>query len=198
MNEKIILFGGSFDPPHLGHLIIAQRVAEMLSGIVRFLPCGNPPHKQPLSSWAHRLAMLRVALEDNPYFCLDESEIAAETVNYTVDTLKRFQREYGIGRDELYFILGSDSLNALGSWRQPEAILQLCTLVVYPREPGFNIQEYPEEMIEQMIFCSAPIIGISSTLIRERVKKGQGIKYLVPEAVRKYICSTGLYLEGIG
>jgi len=135
MNNRVILFGGSFDPPHLGHLVMAQWVSEMLSESVCFLPTGNPPHKKTMSASIHRVEMLRLAVENNPNFFIDDYEAVSETVNYTVDTLKRYSRKYGLNRDNLFFILGSDSLNSLETWKNPQGVTELCTLVVAEREP---------------------------------------------------------------
>lgn len=197
MSSKIVIFGGSFDPPHLGHLIMAQWVADMFSEPVRFLPAGNPPHKNPSSTKEQRADMTRLAIAGNPNFLVDEYELGIEKFTYSVDTLKRYQREYGVDRDNLYFLLGSDSFNSMDSWRQPEEVIRLCTLIVYEREPiSKTTLTSLEKDGARIILCDSPIIKISSSEIRSRVKQGRSITYLVCKAVEKYITETRLYQEG--
>lgn len=193
MNDTVVLFGGSFDPPHLGHLLIGQWVTELLGTTVRFLPNATPPHKNPLSTPQARLAMLTCALADNPRFVIDETELYSQSNNYTVDTLRRHGAE-GVRRDDLYFVLGSDALNSLESWRAPMEIIQLCTLVVFHREPIMPglIQDL-EAQDAKIIVADAPRLEISSSLVRQRVRQGKSIRYLVPDAVRDYIFKFGLY-----
>lgn len=197
MNKKILLFGGSFDPPHLGHLIMAQWVAGMFSQAVRLLPAGNPPHKTPLSSESHRIEMLRLAIGENPDLILDLHEMASNSHTYTVDTLRSYQAKYDVDRDNLCFILGSDSLNSLESWREPQEVCELCTLVVFVREPiQRNVLGKLQDIGAKIVLADAPSIGISSSMIRARIGQGLSIKYLVPDAVRNYIYEAGLYQAG--
>lgn len=196
MSDKVILFGGSFDPPHLGHLLLGEWAAEILGAGVRFLPNGTPPHKEPHSSREDRLQMLRLAISDNSRFAIDETELYAKTYQYTVDTLRRHHKE-GVGRDELFFVLGSDALNSLKTWREPEEIIRLCTLLVFQREPlSAPLVASLREQGAKIITAHAPIVEISSSLVRERVRQGKSIQYLVPDAVREYILKTRLYKEG--
>lgn len=197
MSKKIILFGGSFDPPHLAHLIIAQYISELLEGPVRFLPAGNPPHKTPLSSGSHRLEMLRLATAGNDNFFIDDYELNITGFTFTADTLKRFSQEFFVDRDRLYFIVGSDSFNALETWRNPQEILKLSTLVVYKRGPVcLETLKTLEEMGGKIVVCEAPVIMISSSCVRSRVKQRKPIDYLVPREVKDYIVKTGLYIAG--
>lgn len=197
MNKKLILFGGSFDPPHLAHLIIAQYISELLKGPVRFLPAGNPPHKTPLSSGHHRLEMLRLATAGNPNFLIDDYELNIKEFTFTAHTLERFSREYSVDRDSLYFIVGSDSFNALMNWRNPQEILRLSTLVVYRRDPVCpETMKVLKEIGGKIVLCEAPVIQISSSCIRLRAAQGKPIDYLVPRDVKDYIVKTGLYIAG--
>ncbi|HBS92478.1 MAG TPA: nicotinate (nicotinamide) nucleotide adenylyltransferase [Firmicutes bacterium] len=197
--ENIILFGGSFDPPHLGHMIIAQWVAEALSGVVSFLPAGNPPHKKPQGSGEHRLEMLKIATVRNPGFLVDEYEYRSGKVNYSVETLQRYHQDFGVSRDNLYFVLGSDSLRDLNTWRDPQGIVSQATLVAFAREAvDWRELLLPLNNLKaKIILCKAPIIEVSSTLVRERVKQGLSVRYLVPPGVEEYIVRKGLYQEGI-
>lgn len=197
--DPIILFGGSFDPPHLGHLVIGQWVAEALSGIVRFLPAGNPPHKKPLGSGAHRLDMLKIATAGNPSFLVDEYEYRLGKVNYSAETLQRYHREFAVSRENLYFVLGSDSLRDLNTWRNPQGIASYATLVAFAREAvDWRELLLPlNNLRAKIIICKAPRIEISSTLVRDRVRQGLSVRYLVPPGVEDYIDKMGLYQEGI-
>ncbi|HOB35092.1 MAG: nicotinate (nicotinamide) nucleotide adenylyltransferase [Firmicutes bacterium] len=197
MNKRILLFGGSFDPPHIGHLLVAQWVAEEFACPVRFLPNGNPPHKNSLSAPRHRAEMVRLAIAGNSAFSLDTSELEAGAVYYTVDTLRRYQREYGCSREQLLFVLGSDALDALDTWRDPCDIVRLCTLVVCRRSSAARPDlSRLQAMGARVVMCHAPVVEISSTDIRNRVRQGRSIRYYVPDAVLDYIDRHGLYLEG--
>lgn len=196
MSKKIVLFGGSFDPPHLGHLLIAQWVAELLKSTLRFLPNGVPPHKNPYSASQHRLQMLKLALTGNSNFVIDDSELQSDTYHYTVDTLRYFATQ-GVAQEDLFFVLGSDSLNSLMSWREPEEIIKLCTLVAFEREPfSTHVLQSLQEQGARLVIATAPILEISSSMIRERIKQGKSIRYLVPDEVRDYILKSRLYKEG--
>jgi nicotinate-nucleotide adenylyltransferase len=198
-SDKIILFGGSFDPPHLGHLVIAQWVADALGGVVRFLPAGNPPHKQPLGSGEHRLEMLKLATSGNKSFFLDDYEYNLHRINYSVETLQRYWDDFGVSRDNLYFVMGSDSLRNLNTWRDPQGIASRATLLAFARE-AVDWQELLASLGQlkaKVVICDAPIIGISSTLVRNRVKRGLSVRYLVTPGVEEYIVKNKLYQEGI-
>lgn len=196
MNKKVVLFGGSFDPPHLGHLLMAQWVSELCQNVVRFLPAGNPPHKNTMAPAQHRREMLAEAIKGNPNFCLDDYELTSKSLNYTYLTLEYFTDRYKLNRDNLLFIVGSDSLNSLQYWRMPGKIAKLCTLVVFEREPIDYDLLNSHGIDLKTIFCDAPKIEISSTLVRERIRRGLNIDYLVPDSVRRYISKTRLYQEG--
>lgn len=197
--ESIILFGGSFDPPHLGHMVVAQWVADALSAPVRFLPAGNHPCKDNVGSGDERLEMLKIATHGNPSFIVDEYEYNLGKVNYTVDTLERYSREFSVSREELYFVVGSDSLRDFSTWRDPPGIAQRATLLAFAREAvDWKELLLPLKHLEaKIIICNAPIIQISSTLVRDRVRQGLSVRYLVPPGVEEYIAEMGLYREGI-
>lgn len=192
------VLGGTFDPVHLGHLIIAQEASYRL-GLERvlFLPAGQPWLKEgrPITPAHHRLEMLRRAIAGDPAFALSTLEVERPGPSYTVDTLPLLKRE---ARGELYFILGLDSLADLPRWHQPERLIRLCRLVGMPR-PGYSSLDLAalERAIpgvgERVVLLPDPEIGISATEIRGRVARGQPIRYLVPEAVEGYIREQGLY-----
>lgn len=196
--EKVILFGGSFDPPHIGHLVVGQWLAEALQNPVRFLLSGTPPHKDPQGTGAHRLEMLKIATGDNPAFVVDEYEYSLARINYSADTVRHYQEEYQVSQDNLYFAVGSDSLRDLHLWRRPREIVEGVTLVAFARTK-VDWQELLlplRDLKAKIMICKAPIFEISSTLIRERVTRGLSIRYLVPSGVEEYIAEKGLYQEG--
>ena len=198
---KLGVLGGTFDPVHNGHLAIAWEVRERLAlDEVLFVPAGCPWLKaaRPVSPAEHRVRMLRLALEGETHFRLSTLEIDRGGPTYTVDTIRELKQ--GLVRDELYFILGADSLSELPKWRQPEAIIRLCTLVAVPR-PGYAFPDLAamEKAIpgigRRVILLDAPNIDISATEIRDRLARGASIGDLVPGPVADYIREHGLYRD---
>lgn len=197
---RLGIIGGTFDPIHLGHLIIAEEARCLVPlDEVLFLPTGRPWMKAGLclSAGQHRLAMVQRAIASNARFGVSSMELERAGDTYTVDTLEALHRERE-PEVELFFILGLDSLAQFPRWREPERILELCRLVVVTR-PG-NISYDPQVMeavrpgaIGRVIRLDSPQIGVSGTDIRRRVSQGLSIKYLVPEAVEEYIHQHGLY-----
>lgn len=192
MAERIGLFGGTFNPPHFGHLIIAARVHEAL-GLDRLLlvPAAEPPLKSGVDTAAGtRSAMLKLAVAGDQRFAVDETEIRRGGTSYTVDTLREIrQREPGA---ELFLVIGADQYAQFGSWKEPEAILELATLGVVARAgetPGADASY-------QAVKIDAPRVDISSTEIRQRVADGRSIRYFVPESVRDFILRHQLYQDG--
>lgn len=190
------VLGGSFDPVHLGHLIVAQEAQEELGlGKVLFIPAGQPYLKgRELSLAPHRLGMVRLAIAGNPAFEVSPVELDREGPSYTVDTLSGLQRQ----EQDLVLLLGWDALMELPRWHHPERLLRLCRLAVVPR-PGFPFPDLPslEKALpgirDRLHLLSWPVLDISSSLIRQRVKQGRSIRYLVPPAVGQYIEERGLY-----
>jgi nicotinate-nucleotide adenylyltransferase len=190
---EVGLFGGSFDPPHVGHLIAAQDVLERLGlSRVRFVPARVSPFKVDEEGAAPaelRLAMVEAALAGHPGLEADRSELDREPPSYTVDTLRALRRAEPDVRWTL--LVGSDQWASFGRWREPEAILQLASVVVMSRD-GADVEtrtglDSPPRTV--------PVtrIDVSSTDIRARVRQGRSIRYLVPEPVRALIAANGLY-----
>ena len=183
------LLGGTFDPPHIGHLALAE-CARVQLGLdrVHFLPAGDPWRKAGagVTPRGRRLAMTRLAIAGNPDFLLDAREIERDGPTYTVDTLREL-RDEGVGGIAL--ILGGDALADMPAWREPEAIAALATLAVAPRG---DEQAAPAAGAAAVV-VEMPPIALSSTLLRERVRAGKPIRYLTPEAVEAYIRGHGLY-----
>jgi len=189
------IFGGTFDPPHIGHLIVTEdvRMRFDLDRIV-FVPSARPPHKiqSPMTESVHRYRMTELAIRGNPHFEVSDCEIQRPGASYTVDTVKHFRRVYG--RDcELFFIMGGDSIFEIDTWKNPEEIVNDCTVIVTSR-PGFDLSGINDRFKEKVISTDVTRIGISSTMIRERIRDGGSIAGLVPEAVETYIRKEGLYV----
>lgn len=190
---KLGILGGTFDPIHYGHLTLAEeaRLKLELDKIV-FIPTNIPPHKgeREITPAVLRYKMVNLAIKNNPYFELSDIEIRRGNVSYTVDTLKQLHGEYPKGT-EFYFITGSDSLSIIDSWKDPEEIFKLCVFVVAKR-PGFQLKKelpYGSKVIE------ITPVDVSSSEVREMVKKGESISSFVPTKVVDFIEKNGLYKE---
>jgi nicotinate-nucleotide adenylyltransferase len=197
---KIGVLGGTFDPVHLGHLMIAEevRASQGLSEVI-LVPAGQPLLKpaHPIAPSEHRLQMLRLAVVDRPYLRVSAMEIERPGPSYTVDTIAEMKGRMG-GANELFFILGWDSLAQLPEWREPLRIIGMCRLVAIPR-PGYQCPslEALEERIpgisQRVVLLEKPHIDISASDIRERAAKGLSLRQLVPEPVADYIRQHKLY-----
>ena len=197
---KIGVFGGTFDPVHTGHMVLAEeaRVSLGLQEVV-FMPAGQPWLKAPppAADAQQRLRMVELATADNPHFMVLKAEIERPGPTYTVDTLEELGK--GLGQEgELYFLVGLDALQDLGRWRHPERLFELARVVGLAR-PGFEeldraaVGSVRAGAAGQVQVLATPLIGISSTDIRQRVGKGLPVKYLVPKPVEAYIKGQGLY-----
>jgi nicotinate-nucleotide adenylyltransferase len=191
--KKIGVLGGTFDPIHVGHLVLAEQVQEKFElERVIFIPSASPPHKteQKLSPADYRFEMTKLALEGNPFFFASDIELKREGLSYTVETLKELKELYK--DSEIYFLTGSDVLNEITTWKDPEEIYKLAKLVIGIR-PGFDKFDPEDHFAKRSIIVNITGIDISSTQIREKVKKGESIKYLVPSKVEEYIKKKNLY-----
>ena len=190
---KVGFFGGTFNPPHMAHLIVAETVREQAGlDMVLWMPAGIPPHKPEsrLVAPEHRLRMTELATADNPYFRVSDMELRREGVSYTVDTIRSLQEENPAISYAL--IIGGDSLRDFPGWHRPEEILERVPLVVYRRGDGEQLAEEPWHR-GRVRFAEAPLLGLSSTEIRARLAAGLSIKYLVSDPVLEYIEANGLY-----
>jgi nicotinate-nucleotide adenylyltransferase len=195
---NIGVLGGTFDPIHIGHLIIAEeaRVKLGLSKVL-FVPAGQPWLKQDrdITAAVHRIEMVRRAIADNPYFELSTLEVERSGPSYTVDTLTMLHKQLG-GRTSLFFILGRDTLAELPLWKEPQKVVQLCRLVVPPRLGSRDLRHLETTLpglLDKVIQLAMPVIGISSSEIRRRIAQGLSIRYLVPPEVEKYITEHRVY-----
>ena len=197
---KLGILGGTFDPIHVGHLIIAQETASRVGlDEVWFIPTGQPWMKARarISAPHHRAEMVRLAVDCNPSFRLSSVEIERPGPSYTVDTLTTLKE--GIAREaSLFFILGMDSLETLHRWHQPFRLFDLCTLVAVsrPGHAGFDaasLEAVRPGASGAVVHVEGPNIGISGAEIRRRVSQGLPITYWVPCSVERYIYQNGLY-----
>lgn len=195
---NIGVLGGTFDPIHIGHLIVAEE-ARIKLGLaeVLFVPAGEPWLKQDrdITPAVHRVEMVRRAIADNPAFKLSTLEVDRSGPSYTVDTLEALQDQLS-SETSLFFILGRDTLAELPFWKEPRKVIQLCQLVVPPRLGSRNLRHLEEAipgLRERVIQLDMPVIGISSSGIRQRIARGLSIRYLVPPGVEEYIVEQGVY-----
>ena len=193
---KVCLFGGTFDPPHLGHLIIAQTIFEVENfDQIVFVPAYHPPHKKGLkiSPFDKRLEMLNIAIKENPNFVISELEIQRKGLSYSIDTIMEYKKQNNLNSEDLFYLLGSDSLKHFKKWKNPKMIIDECKVVVAIR-PGFRPSDIPNWILAKIHFASIPRIEISSTAIRERWTEDKTIRYMVTESVWQYINKNKLYI----
>lgn len=192
--SRVGIFGGTFDPIHHGHLITAQAIKELrnLDKII-FIPSFISPHKQNIivSAPEHRINMIKLSIEGIPYFDWTDFEIKNKDVSYTIETIHEMKKHF----DEIELIIGEDNIQTFDKWNSPEEIIRLVTLIVLGRKTISN-EESDNQYINKAIYLNTPRIDISSTVIRERVKMGLPINFLVPQKVLKYIYDINLYKDG--
>jgi nicotinate-nucleotide adenylyltransferase len=205
MTERLVLFGGTFDPVHHGHLIVARAMAERL-GLARIVlvPSASPPHKgEARASGTDRLAMLERAVAGEDLFEISDVELARPGPSYTFETLTELRRRRG-PETRLVWVIGADMLSDLPAWRRAAEVLDQAEVLVAARPPwqerieqilGGLKGELEERQIERLRagVVATPLIDISSTDIRRRVRQGRSIRFLVPDAVREYILEHALY-----
>ena len=196
--ERIGIFGGTFDPPHLGHLVLAESARESLRlDQVLFMPAGHPPHKQDrtISPISHRLAMVRLAIADNANFCLDDTDITRPTPHHTATLLPLLAQAMPAAR--FWLLIGGDSLRDLPTWEDPHLLPRYCRLGVLPR-PGAtfdldNLEQVIPGVAAAVDMIDGPAIPLSGTQIRAWVGMGRSLRYLMPASVRHYIHDHHLY-----
>lgn len=201
MSERRVgILGGTFDPIHYGHLALAENARAQLGlDEVRFVPAGDPPHKQGrlISPIADRLAMVELAIADNPAFCLSTIDVERPGLSYSVETLRTLRRQLG-AEAEIFFLIGADSLIELPSWRDPAALVELGHVVAVNR-PGYPVVDLHDlepaipGAADRIMQITTPGVDVSATELRRRVFEGKPIRYLLPDAVREYIRRRGLY-----
>jgi len=198
---RLGLLGGTFDPIHTGHLLIAEVARHALSlDQVVFVPAGDPPHKgKTVTAAEHRSAMVLLATADHPAFRVTRREIERAGPSYSLTTIREYQRELGAS-GELYFLTGADTMLEIRTWYRWQEVLRECRFAALAR-PGFDsvalLGLLPEELRERVELLPAPGFDVSSTEIRARVRRGEPIRYLVPPLVESYIRKFGLYREPV-
>jgi nicotinate-nucleotide adenylyltransferase len=196
--DRIGVVGGTFDPPHYGHLVLAENARVQLAlDTVLFVPAGQPPHKSvaPITVVHHRVSMVEAAIAWNPALVLSRADLDRPAPHYTVDMLAILTETYP--NAELFFLMGGDSLAQFGDWHDPSGIVELARLVVMERpgwkgDWGFLAQSVPA-LPGRLTVLDAPRLGISATDLRRRARAGLPLRYLVPRAVERYIREHGLY-----
>lgn len=196
--RRVGVLGGTFDPPHYGHLILGEYAADAL-GLekVLFVPAADPPHKQndDKTAVSHRLMMLSLALSDNTRFQLSRIDVDREGPHYSLDMVKIVRQEHPDA--DIYFVMGGDSLRDLPTWHRPAELIQLCWLAVMHRpgaqaDPEMHARTLPG-LAQRVVMIDAPLIEISSTEIIQRLRTGHSVRYLLPDAVLHYIQRHKLY-----
>jgi nicotinate-nucleotide adenylyltransferase len=198
-SQRLGIYGGTFDPPHLGHLILAETAADNLHlAQVVFVPAGEPPHKTPHevhAPAAHRLAMVERAITDNPRFALSRVDMDRPGPHYSVDMLHLLREDYP--GEEFFFLIGSDSLRDLPTWSRPKELIELASLGVMRRhgiEPDLETLERTIPGISRRIaWIDAPTLEIASRVLVERIAAGRSVRYQVPDTVSRYIKEHKLY-----
>jgi nicotinate-nucleotide adenylyltransferase len=197
------ILGGTFDPVHYGHLVIAEEVCAALDlDEMVFVPAGHPPHKPDsvVAAARHRLAMLELAITGNPRFSLSRVDLERPGPSYTVETLRLLRQQWG-EQAVLHFLIGWDSLEDFLTWRDPAGILEQLSYLVAVRRPGYaeesgyraSLEARLPGLTRRLLVVPAPQLKISSTDLRERVAAGRPIKYQLPERVEQYIEQHNLY-----
>ena len=201
--KRIGIMGGTFDPIHIGHLILGETAYHQFHlGNVLFMPAGNPPHKQDRENRAtdsQRVEMVRLAIASNPHFTLSMEEMHREGYSYTYRTLERLKKRYP--DTEYYFILGADSLYTFDEWKEPARILGACTILVGTRNHTSDekldrvIEHLEEKYHGQIEKLESLNIDISSKMIRSWIEKGRSLAYYVPDQVIEYIQKNNIYKD---
>lgn len=191
---KIGLFGGTFDPVHMGHLRAAENAREALHlESVYFIPAGAPPHRPgPKSAGTDRFAMAALATSGNPSFIASDIELRRDGPSYTIDTVIAMRE--ALPNDDLVLIVGTDAFGDIASWKDPDRIFAMCRVAVVHRPgevPGSGMAL--ELTVDRVSWVEAAGLQVSATDIRRRVAEGRSVRYLVPDAVADYIQKRGLY-----
>ena len=191
--KKVCLFGGTFDPPHIGHLLVAQTIieAENFDKIV-FIPTFKTPQKNNITDIKDRLAMLRMGVTSNPNFEISELEIQRGGTSYTIDTVRDYKSDQDYDSRELYYLIGSDSLQTFHIWKEPREILDESQVIVALR-PGFRPSDISNWILRKVRFANIPRFEISSSTIRSRWQENKTIRYMVTQPVWEYINDHGIY-----
>lgn len=191
---RLAIMGGTFNPPHLGHLICAEEVYDHFKfDKVIFIPSARPPHKDnnEVLDAQHRYMMTLLAVEANPHFEISRIELDRPGRSYSIETVRELKLEYGQDT-ELYWIIGADSILDMCIWKDVDELLDICNFVAINR-PGYNLSKTDPRFLKKVQLFKVTDVDISASEIRQRVEQGKTIKYLVPPDVENYIYENGLY-----
>lgn len=201
--RKVGIMGGTFDPIHVGHLILGENAYQQFGlDCVLFMPSGNPPHKKERTGRAstqERVEMVALAIADNPHFVLSLAETHEEGYTYTKETLARLTHENP--DTDYYFIMGADSLFTFESWKEPQGICDLCTILVAVRNDvavdamDRQIQRLTEKFHGRILKLDTPNIEISSEELRSHIRQQRSLRYYMPNPVADYIREHGIYIQ---
>lgn len=190
---KICIFGGTFDPPHIGHLLIAQTVCEVENfDKILFVPAYSPPHKNQITNIEHRINMVEIAILDNPKFEYSDVDVIRKGTSYTIDTIVDIKKRMNVSKDEIYYLIGSDSLIDFKNWKKPRKILREAKVIVAIR-PGFSPSDIPHWILQEVHFANIPRFELSSSTIRSRWIEDLTIRYMVTLPIWDYINKNNLY-----
>ena len=190
---KICLFGGTFDPPHIGHLLIAQTVCEAENfDKILFMPAYSPAHKNGITAVDHRINMVKIAIKDNPKFEYSDVDVIRKGTSYSIDSIIDIKKKLKVEKDEIYYLIGSDSLIDLKNWKKPREILKEAKVIVAIR-PGFRPSDIPHWILKDVHFANIPRFELSSSKIRSRWVEDLTIRYMVTLPIWDYINKNNLY-----
>lgn len=200
LSKRLAVMGGTFDPIHYAHLLIAEDIRRRFRlPQILFMPSGSPPHKKDyeVTSAEDRYIMTVLATSDNPAFAVSRLELERPGPSYTIETIRQLKAK--IGPDaQISWVTGSDAVLEILTWHQPDAILDEAEILAVPR-PGFDLSRLDEtlgaERASKIKIIAAPLAEISSTMIRERIRAGESIRYLTPSPVIAFIEKRGLYVD---
>jgi nicotinate-nucleotide adenylyltransferase len=195
--KKIGLLGGTFDPIHYGHLIISEYLRDLLKlAEIWFIPTKIHPLKSNdnITCDEYRVEMLELAIENNQYFKCCKIEIERGDISYTIDTIDQLYKDFKQIEPVFYLFIGMDNVNELDRWKEPMHIIRRTQVIAFGR-PGFKTNKSSEKFLPYLKFIEVPLLEISSTDIRNRVREGKSVRYLVPDPVRTIIEQKGLYKQ---
>ena len=190
---KICLFGGTFDPPHIGHLLIAQTVCEAENfDKVLFIPAYSPPHKNGITTIDYRIDMVKIAIKDNPKFEYSDVDVLRKGTSYSIDSIIDIKKKLKLNKNEIHYLIGSDSLIDFKNWKEPREILKEARVIVAIR-PGFRPSDIPHWILKDVHFANIPRFELSSSKIRSRWIEDLTIRYMVTLPIWDYINENSLY-----
>lgn len=196
MNNNLLFYGGTFNPIHNGHIIIAQSALEEIGDInkIILIPNNNPPHKEKNISAHHKVNMCKIVSKNNTLFDVEEYESKNEKTSYTINTLCYLKNKYNI-KDKINFLIGEDSLLLLKTWYKFEEILKLCRMCVMRVNSGFCTYDVLDGYKKEIIYIHSPVVNIRATEIRDRIKNNKNVYGMLPDGIIKYINDNNLYRD---